>query len=310
MNSISNYYDSNDKTVVLNKAQIYLAKNKAPFNLLQMKNEEISGRSWHTHDYIQIWYVMEGCFEHKVLTANYIMEKGDLFIIPPYIVHEVKIFEGKNVRVIGCEFLAVFLNESINENYIDSFLFDFAYLEPFFMANEMFQPRLHLKGESRIKVEELLINMFDEFTNRKKFFEISIKSDLLKMLTIIAREYENHINDEDKKLFIRYKDYINKTIEYINEHFAEKINLNELCRMSMMSHTYFSYIFKQITGKTYIHYINELRMKNALDLFKNNEMSISDICFASGFNNSTYFNKVFKRYTGFSPGKYKQLLNK
>ena len=63
--------------------------------------------------------------------------------------------------------------------------------------------------------------------------------------------------------------------------------------------------FKKVTGKTFTQFVNEFRIVHATKLLAENPTNITDICFESGFNNFSHFNKLFKKFTGKSPLKYR-----
>jgi AraC-like DNA-binding protein len=266
----------------------------------------MSGMTKHTHDYMQIWYVEEGSFIHYINGTSNRLSTGCMFVIPPFVTHEIGLIAGENVKIYGCEFLANFINENISLEDSSSSLFDFAYIEPFLVTNENVLPRLHLAGKSMSKVEELFINMLAEYTDEKKYYEINIKADLLKLLAVIAREYENQDDIHSHEIFYKYRQSVKAAITFINENYTEKIYIEDVCKIALMSHTYFSYLFKQITGKTFVEYVNKLRIAKAVELLTSTDMPIGDICLLSGFNDTAYFIKVFKKETGISPRQYRK----
>ncbi len=109
----------------------------------------------------------------------------------------------------------------------------------------------------------------------------------------------------------------NKKIDIIFNHvsknFKQPIPLDEIAEMASMTVPAFCRYFKKATGKTFTQFVNEFRIVHATKLLTENPTSISDICFESGFNNFSHFNKLFKKITGKSPLKYrnemKQLLS-
>lgn len=77
-----------------------------------------------------------------------------------------------------------------------------------------------------------------------------------------------------------------------------------------MTEQAFSRYFKNKTGKTFTQFVNEYRLVHACKLLSEQHLSITDICFESGFNNFSHFNKKFKEFTGKSPSKYRNELKK
>ena len=97
-----------------------------------------------------------------------------------------------------------------------------------------------------------------------------------------------------------------KAIRLIEANFKEQINLTSVSREVGMSKYHFCRHFKKATRKTFIEYLNEIRLGEAKKLLKLNNDSISSICFEVGYNDLTYFERVFKKWIGCNPSKYRK----
>lgn len=97
---------------------------------------------------------------------------------------------------------------------------------------------------------------------------------------------------------------VTKTIAYLSEHFDRKLSLSELAANAGCSVTYLSRTFKRYTGKTVYHYVTATRIMNAQRMLKAGT-SVTEACFASGFEDCSGFIRTFKRITGETPLKYK-----
>ncbi len=95
-------------------------------------------------------------------------------------------------------------------------------------------------------------------------------------------------------------------LRMINSSFTGKITLSDVASGLHVNPTYFSSLFSQEMGKTFSDYIMELRISKAEDLLKNTGLSILDAATASGFEDQSYFTKVFRKHTGLTPGKYRK----
>lgn len=98
-------------------------------------------------------------------------------------------------------------------------------------------------------------------------------------------------------------------IQYINNHFAEEIKLADLAQECCMSPNYFHKLFTGALQTTPINYISLLRMNTALQLLVNNEYTIKEIAYQLGYGDDAYFSRVFRKYYGITPGKYKKKRN-
>ena len=98
-------------------------------------------------------------------------------------------------------------------------------------------------------------------------------------------------------------------VEYISEHFTEKIYIETLAEMINVSPDYFTKMFKDSIGKTPIDYINALRINKAMQLLAETEIPVNDISSSLGFSNPNYFHKIFKQYMVTSPLVYRKSAN-
>ena len=98
---------------------------------------------------------------------------------------------------------------------------------------------------------------------------------------------------------------IRKTTEYIHSHSSEKLSLSELAKTLGITAPYLSMLFKQITGLTFRDYLNKVRVEEAKRLLISTDYQIMEIAVACGFNDQSYFTKVFKKYTGLSPRNFR-----
>jgi len=89
--------------------------------------------------------------------------------------------------------------------------------------------------------------------------------------------------------------------EYIDKHFNEEISLEDVSRAVNLSPQYFSRFFKQETGENFIDYLTQVRINKAIELLKDKNHTIKEVCFMIGYNDPNYFSRIFKKVTGYSP---------
>ena len=101
-------------------------------------------------------------------------------------------------------------------------------------------------------------------------------------------------------------DRINLIFNHVKDNFKNQISLEEVSGLATMTIPSFCRYFKKITNKTFTQFVNEYRITHSLKLLAEQPMSITEICFESGFNNFSYFNKTFKEHTQKSPSQYRK----
>ncbi|MCR5758828.1 MAG: AraC family transcriptional regulator [Bacteroidales bacterium] len=103
---------------------------------------------------------------------------------------------------------------------------------------------------------------------------------------------------------------VNKVKEYIAQHYTEEIKLDDLACLVAMSPSAFSRFFKQYTGRGPVDYIIDVRMGVAARMLVDTTTSVSEICYACGFNNLSNFNRTFKARRGYTPRDFRALFTK
>lgn len=109
---------------------------------------------------------------------------------------------------------------------------------------------------------------------------------------------------------VKHVDVIYKALEYIKKNYMNKISLNDVAYVSNISPSYFSKVFKEEMGMNFNNYLNEVRVNNSKRLLMDDAIPLVDVAFMTGFEDQSYFSKVFKRITGVSPGKYRESMGR
>jgi AraC-like DNA-binding protein len=105
---------------------------------------------------------------------------------------------------------------------------------------------------------------------------------------------------------IQHASALKKAEQYILENFSRKISLDEIAGAAGFSAPYFSTIFKEEMGENLSSYLNRLRVKKAAYMLSETNLSLSKIAHACGFEDQSWFSKIFKIYTGTNPGKHRK----
>ena len=144
-----------------------------------------------------------------------------------------------------------------------------------------------------------------ETNNRflKKIEEAKTADELSNILkTIIDRMSSRMFSFQG----VRHSSALRKAERYIWENYARKISLRSIARAAGLSAPYFSTIFKNEMGENFCNYLNRLRVGKAAAMLAETNMPINKISSACGFEDQSWFSKIFKCYTGLSPGKYRE----
>ncbi|HIV96591.1 MAG TPA: helix-turn-helix domain-containing protein [Candidatus Agathobaculum stercoravium] len=105
---------------------------------------------------------------------------------------------------------------------------------------------------------------------------------------------------------IKHQNVIFKTTAYIKEHLTDKLTLDQAAEQVYLSKSYFCRIIKDELGCTFTEYVNRLRIDRSKTLLRSTGMPIAEIACAVGFDDQSYFTRIFKKQTGIAPGKYRE----
>lgn len=258
---------------------------------------------WHFHRAYEIIYVREGHGERFVADNIGTFGAGDIILLgsnlPHYMRSAVEYFSEnsqKRVKGVIIQFHQDFMAHAIN-NYID--LKQIKDLLEESKRGILFTPPSNkeiieeIEGLPLLKGIDRLINLLLILTRMAR----SKNKDFLG-----SRQFNN-------SLPIFADDRLEKVLSYVNYHYTEKINLQEVAAKIPMNATAFCRYFKEKSGKTFIDYILDLRIGYACKLLSDKSMDISQIGIASGFNSITHFNRIFKRKTNMTPTEYKSRIS-
>lgn len=142
-----------------------------------------------------------------------------------------------------------------------------------------------------------------ELTGGEDFSDVAIFSHLLRIITYISRSYEN---ERTKSFDSSIPFCVRKALDVISERYAESITLTEIANICSCSVTYLSRSFKNIVGTSVYQYLTDYRLKKAQKLLKEGA-SVTEICYAVGFSDTSNFIRTFKTRFGATPHKYKTL---
>lgn len=105
---------------------------------------------------------------------------------------------------------------------------------------------------------------------------------------------------------IKHQNVIFKTTAFIKEHLTDKLTLDQAAEQVFLSKSYFCRIIKDELGCTFTEYVNRLRVERSKTLLRSTGMPIAEIACAVGFDDQSYFTRIFKKQTGVAPGKYRE----
>ena len=148
-------------------------------------------------------------------------------------------------------------------------------------------------------VKEIFLFNSNYITEVEKFDSLD---DLSVWLCSIMHRFINYSFDFTQ---VKHSDIVYKVMEYVKRNYASKISLDDVAKHVYLSRSYLSSVFKDETGYSLFNYINRVRVEKSKLYLLDNTISLVDVAALCGFEDQSYFTKVFKKATGVSPKKYR-----
>ncbi len=239
------------------------------------------GRHWH--ECLEIMLVLNGSGTHFLNSTPFRVRRGYICLIHPGDFHELIIDKTEPFEMIDM---------LVSHNFVS--------------GQSMNQVRYHNRDlskyldERKLEVTQYVCEkLLGEYNGENPMCAEVIRNGFEWMMLNIFHS-ENYLDNESLR-----KEKIEQVIMHINNSFMREITLEQVAKMVHLSRGYFSQYFKEEMGVTFQEYLQNLRLNFALELIKTSDLSISEICFRTGFNSAAYFSRAFKKHFGNSPRFYR-----
>lgn len=252
----------------------------------------------HIHNTIEILYAKEGRFRAFLGETEYELREGDLLLIRTGVIH--KIYVDPNER---------------NGYYVlkisPALIFDFA--KDANAAKYILNLKLGEGKKCKWTKEELegtrlksaIENVIDERFGGGYASDIAIKSGCAQVLMHLLRATENEGSSAVSDATDEVIRLIYKAIEHIYNNFGRKLTALECSKVVGMSYSYFSRTFKNVTGKTFSEFVEDIRLDNAKKLLLTTDKAVAEIAFESGYSDACYFISEFRKKCGTTPKQFR-----
>lgn len=244
----------------------------------------------HTHDEIEIMVIISGELNFST-TENGIQTgyPGDMCVFMPHQIHSFSSHTNNNHMYI-LKLHSRNSREKMNFNLLR-------------FKNSLLRKDDPLNGLLRGYIDKLCI----ETQEKRPGFGFAANSLSNMMISEILRsDHIIRLDTNSEKQILTSSKLLSDVNQYISEHYAEVIHLEELANYCHFSKYYFAHQFKEITNMTFYDYLISYRLDNAKNLLLNTSRSINEISTLCGFTNIRSFNRTFKDQTNFTPSQFRK----
>lgn len=257
---------------------------KLPFiiNSTKMPKNHISaGANWHEN--VEILIIKDGTGNISLNERRYFVTAGDIIIANQNVLHQIN---------------------SVGDFYYYYIIVDRSFcLANYFDTNFLLFDELIRDGE----IFNLLCEVYDEYVHSEDnpFYVQAIRAKILYAMCLLCRKYSRaeSVPQTDTHLL----SCIKQAIGFIHSKSFQDISLDETAEFVGLSKYYFAREFHNITGYTFVSYLNAVRCEEAKRMLAETQKSVGEISSACGFSDQSYFTKVFKKHYGVLPAKMREV---
>lgn len=232
----------------------------------------------HWHEHIEFQFITRGSL--KVRCSSQIIELKE---------HDCLVINANE------------LHEGIEENNCECFKFK---LHPSFFAQKhyIFDNLIHDDT-----VTSLMLKIIELYGNTDDASEYTVKGYIFHLIGCLCRSHASKILPPSTLLQNNEKfQKMNSIASYMHSHYASKIKVEALAEMCHYTYSYFSCAFKEVFSIPPTEYLLGIRINKASALLVTTDMNITEIATCSGFSDTNYFARAFKKKTGLSPSEYRR----
>ena len=252
----------------------------------------------HTHNYIEVIYMCQGTTTHIVNGNQVVLEQGDLLFLNQNAVQEIEP-AGRNDIAVNFLILPEFFDQTLRmigaeENQLKDFIVGCL------KSGEVPLCYLHYRIADVLPVQNLIENLvwtlLHHQSNKRSINQITMGLLFLQLMNYTERVQVGEQYFEQEMLLGVYR--------YIEEHYREG-SLSELAEELHYDFYTLSRLIRRLTGKNYTELVQNKRLTQAAYLLETTGLSVADISERVGYENMSYFHRIFKERYGISPKKYR-----
>lgn len=260
--------------------------------------KDMKGFPLHWHEEMEIIYVIEGNINITIQNNEYTVHKNEIALIAPESIHSIR--QHNDEPAVYFNILFRFSMLSGGEEAICKK----KYLDPIYERKFIMPEYLDDSNPIKSELEPLINNLTDINWPDGNKNEFLIKARLLEIMHIIKNHCKKAQGDEKNANEVNRK--IKKSLIYLETNYHENITIAQIAKVSNFSESYFSKLFRQLTGSSFTRYLKDYRLERAAQMLRNSDSRVSDVAFLVGFNNLSYFTRAFKTKYKINPKAYKE----
>lgn len=272
---------------------------ESSFNIIQRKGLDFYNQ-WHFHPEIELIYIHKGRGTRFIGTDVHRFEQDEMFLFGSNLAHmwrcDPEYFkEGSKLKA---EVSIIYFHH----DFLGDKFFNIPELKGIDSLLEKAKLGVEITGNTKARVKDLIARL----AVTKGLERITMLLSILEeMANSKEKKYVSPVGHE-VKIDHAEAARLNKVFQYVSDNFQRRITLSEIASVANLSAKAFCRYFKSKTRKTFNDFVLEVRIAHACNLLLEKDLSVYEVCYDSGFNNLSNFNRYFKKIINKTPTDYKR----
>lgn len=280
--NLNNFVIVKQKELFMNDITLYEKipeiENSFPIKIKRYFSKNIQP---HWHEHLELLYIISGKGEFCCGSKKFFALSGETVVV-----------NGSELHLMQAEQNLDYICLIINPSFFKNINFENIFLKSKIPCDDFIKSRFE--------------KIFNEQVQRTPHFDMRIMGETYALLAHLASNYTRaEVSSSEYERILSGLKKTNSILDYIHENYAEEISTATIAKKFFLSESYLCHIFKQATGKTVIKYLNGFRAQKASVLLEKTDENILLVAAKCGFENVSYFNRVFKEHFSLTPTEYR-----
>ncbi|MGL5296693.1 MAG: helix-turn-helix domain-containing protein [Culicoidibacterales bacterium] len=254
----------------------------------------------HWHDSIEVVACIKGTFEMTIEHETFLVHAGEYVIVNQAALHAACSYQEQesvhHALIFDLKLLHSFLYDATQSQFLD----------PILNKELLFPKKIDRSTPWGARCCTEFDEIFQQYDSKKFGWELCVKANMLKVISLLVLEQQFLTTTITTRITSEKTQMIKSCIDYLQQHYQEKIALTQLAQLINVSPEYFCRFFKTHTGMTAIAYLHEIRIEAATQLLLHSDLSMLAISLQVGFDDPSYFTKKFRQRKGVTPAQFRK----
>lgn len=251
-----------------------------------MQFDPIWAQRMHRNQTAEILYIVKGSMNLVFEKISYSAQAGDILVVPPATRHRDEFDTDKGIGIFYCSF-----SWSLSRKFFKS------------VTNDKLSK---LSPLCRNSIADIFGQITADLAGGSDADLLVTRARVLTILLTVLRELTmpNIPDTKENPPRLRRRQILQQSTDYLNQHYAEHISLDDIADAIDISPYYLSHVFSEETGLSLFSRLTDLRMEKAAEFLRSGKLNVSQVAHQVGYDSANYFSKVFRKHFKCSPSQF------